>query len=136
MKARKIIIVFTLLFFSASSYAVEITPLFGYRTGGEFIDRHTSKKHNAASTKNYGIIIGFPDRHGKTIELYYSHQSSNLRAVSLSATASSNNADIPLSIDYLHLGGKTPIHENARLKTFVSGGLGITYLNPGFINTQ
>lgn len=136
MKILNKVIFITLLSFSANSYSVEITPLLGYRTGGEFIDDNTNKKHTVVGTESYGFIIGLPYEFGKTIEVYYSHQSSNLNSVSIEPPATSSTADIPLTIDYLHFGGTAPIQQDKNFKTFVSGGLGFTYLSPDFANTQ
>ena len=43
----KLLLVSTLLF-SANSYSVEITPLLGFRGGGEFIDTTNGKRHTIA----------------------------------------------------------------------------------------
>ncbi len=128
----------TLLFISGNSYAVEITPLLGYRGGGEFIDTETGQKHTINSSEAYGLIIGFPYQRGEQIEIYYSHQSSDLNSVNINipALAVTNNTDIPLSIDYLHIGGTTPIYDEENLKTFLSGGLGFTYLSPDLSGLQ
>ena len=127
----------TLLFISGNSYAVEITPLLGYRGGGEFIDTETGQKHTINSSEAYGLIIGFPYQRGEQIEIYYSHQSSDLNSVNIEIpTVTSSNTDIPLSIDYLHIGGTTPIYDEENLKTFLSGGLGFTYLSPDLRGLQ
>ena len=127
----------TLLFISGNSYAVEITPLLGYRGGGEFIDTDTGQKHTINSSEAYGLIIGFPYQRGEQIEIYYSHQSSDLNSVNIEIpTVTSSNTDIPLSIDYLHIGGTTPIYDEENLKTFLSGGLGFTYLSPDLSGLQ
>ena len=127
----------TLLFISGNSYAVEITPLLGYRGGGEFIDTDTGQKHTINSSEIYGLIIGFPYQRGEQIEIYYSHQSSDLNSVNIEIpTVTSSNTDIPLSIDYLHIGGTTPIYDEENLKTFLSGGLGFTYLSPDLSGLQ
>lgn len=136
MKMLNIVVLSSLLLFSANSYSVEITPLLGYRAGGDFVDQHTEKKHTVASAESYGFILGFPDEFGKTIELYYSQQSSSLNSVSIVLPAQTNTGNIPLTIDYLHIGGTVPIDNNKKLKTFVSGGLGFTYLRPDFADTQ
>ncbi len=127
----------TLLFISGNSYAVEITPLLGYRGGGEFIDTDTGQKHTINSSEIYGLIIGFPYQRGEQIEIYYSHQSSDLNSVNIDIPAvTTGNTDIPLSIDYLHIGGTTPIYDEENLKTFLSGGLGFTYLSPDLRGLQ
>ncbi len=121
-------------FFSASNHAVEIIPLFGLRGGGEFIDAQTNKKHTLESSEAYGLILSFPYERGKTFEVYYSHQSTQLNSLTLAAPASLVN--IPVTIDYLHFGGTSPISEDKNLQTFVSGGLGFTYLSPDFPDAQ
>ncbi len=129
--------VFTsLLFFSASSYSVEIIPLFGFRGGGEFLNLQTNKVHTLESSDVYGLILSFPYERGKTIEVYYSHQSTQLNSLTLTTPAPSNAVNIPITIDYLHFGGTAPISEDEKLQTFVSGGLGFTYLSPDYTGTQ
>jgi opacity protein-like surface antigen len=126
----KIILLF-LLFFSSRCYSVEITPFLGYRGGGEFIDETSDTKYDIASSDIYGLLISFPATQGKTYELYYSHQSSELGTTDTSSPpAAPASTDIPFTIDYLHLGGTTPIYDEKKLKTFLSGGVGFTYLSP------
>ncbi len=128
MKTLNRILFVTLLFLSTNSYSIEITPILGYRGGGEFIDTVDNTKHTTSSSEMYGLIIsGEPYDRGKTLELYYSHQSSEIRSIN---TPNSTSVNIPLSIDYLHFGGTAPITDEDKLKTFVSGGLGFTYMSP------
>lgn len=124
-----------LFFFSSNSYSAEITPLLGYRGGGEFIDEITNEKHTIVSSEIFGLIVSWPDERGKNFELYYSHQSSDLNSISVD-TSPTGTADIPLTIDYLHFGGTVPISSEKDLHTFVSGGLGFTYLSPDFSGAQ
>jgi hypothetical protein len=136
MKILKYIFFATLIVSSTNSYSAEITPLYGYRGGGEFIDTTTDKKHTVVSSDIYGLIVSWPYEKGKTYEIYYSHQSSDLNSISVTAPSPTNTADIPLTIDYLHIGGTAPISSEADLKTFVSGGLGFTYMSPDFAGAQ
>ena len=136
MKAMIKLSFISCLFFSTNSIAVEITPLLGFRGGGEFIDADTDKKHNVASSNVYGLILGWPYEQGKTLEIYYSHQSSDLNSVSVTIPSIAATTDLPLTIDYLHIGGTTPISSDGDLKTFVSGGFGFTYLSPDLTNLQ
>jgi hypothetical protein len=130
MKRLKTIILVALFISSANSHSVEITPLYGYRGGGEVIDNTTEEKLTADSSNIYGIIIGFPYERGKDWEIYYSHQSTDFKSVNLTQPTSSSTTDIPFTIDYLHLGGTAPIVDEKGLKTFVSGGVGFAYLSP------
>ncbi len=126
----------SLLFFSASSYSVEVIPLFGFRGGGEFVDVQTNKKHILESAEMYGLILSFPYERGKTIEVYYSHQATQLNSLTLTTPAPTGIVNIPITIDYLHFGGTAPISDNKDFKTFVSGGLGFTYMSPDFPDSQ
>ena len=133
MKNINKILFICLLAFSANSYSVEIIPLIGYRGGGEFVDTENDKKHTIVSSDVLGLILSFPYEQGKDIEIYYSHQSSELKSVTLTT---SETTDIPLSIDYLHIGGTAPIAEFDSLKTFMSGGVGFTYISPDLAGSQ
>ncbi len=126
----------SLLFFCSGSNAVEITPLLGYRGGGEFIDTTSGRRHTIVSSEMYGVILGFPYELGKMVEIYYSHQSSRLNSVDLDLGGTTNTTDIPLTMDYLHIGGTAPISEDKHLKTFVTGGFGFTYLSPDISGLQ
>ncbi len=136
MKSHVKLLFIVLTLTSFNSQAVEITPLLGYRGGGEFIDLDTNKRHTIVSSESYGLILGFPSDLGKVIEVYYSHQSSRLNSVDVTLPATASSVDIPLTIDYLHIGGTTPISEDKKLKTFVSGGFGFTYLSPDISGLQ
>ena len=136
MKKVNTAVLSSLLFFSANSHAVEIIPLFGLRGGGEFIDVQTDKKRTLESSNVYGLILSFPYQRGKNFEIYYSHQSTQLNSLTLTAPAPASVVSIPITIDYLHFGGTTPISEDKNLQTFISGGLGFTYLSPDFADAQ
>jgi len=136
MKNINITVLASLLLFSTSSYSVEIIPLLSFRSGGEFVDNSTNKKHTLDNSEAYGLIFSFPYERGKTLEIYFSHQATQLNSISVSAPAPNNSVNIPVMIDYLHFGGTTPISDGKKLKTFVSGGLGFTYLKPDFTDAQ
>ena len=136
MKTFSSVLLFILLSISSNSYSVEVTPILGYRGGGEFIDVTNDTKHTIVSSETYGLILSFPYEYGKTIEVYYSHQASDLNSINVSAPTPSGTVNIPLTIDYLHIGGTAPISEQKELQTFVSGGLGFTYLSPDFSGAQ
>ena len=126
----------TLLLFSSAAHSVEITPLLALRGGGDFVDTETNKNHTVVSSDAFGVIISFPHERGKTLEIYYSHQSSDINSVDVDLSSTTGKADIPLEINYLHIGGTTPINRDDTLDTFVSGGLGFTYLSPDLNGLQ
>ncbi|PCI06721.1 MAG: hypothetical protein COB77_06150 [Gammaproteobacteria bacterium] len=125
-----------MLLLGTRSYSTEITPLLGFRAGGELVDKNTNKKHTVNESESYGFIVSFPYEYKKTIEIYYSHQSSKLTSVNVDLPSTTGIEDIPLTIDYLHIGGTAPIADYDKLKTFISGGLGFTYLSPDLSGLQ
>jgi len=136
MKILNRCLLLAFLFFSTNLYSVEVIPLFGFRGGGEFIDAVDNTKHTLESSEIYGLILSWPYERGKNFEVYYSHQSTQLNSISTTEPAPNNSVDIPLTIDYLHFGGTAPISDEDKLKTFVSGGLGFTYLSPDYTGAQ
>ena len=136
MKIINIPVFISLLLFSTSSYSVEIIPLLGFRGGGEFVDDNTDTKHTLESSEIVGLILSFPYEYGKTIEIYYSHQSTQLNSITTTEPAPNNSVNIPITIDYLHFGGTAPIVADKNLQTFVTGGLGFTYLSPDYTGAQ
>ncbi len=136
MKTIQSFILISLLSFSFSSHAVEIFPLLGLRGGGEFIDESTSKKRTLDASEMVGLILSFPYERGKTFEIYYSRQSTQISSVTTTPPVSTSITNIPLTIDYLHFGGTAPISEQKEFKTFVSGGMGFSYLSPDLTGAQ
>ena len=136
MKILNRSLLLALLFFSTNLYSVEVIPLLGFRGGGEFIDNTNNQKHTLESSETYGLILSWPYERGKNIEVYYSHQSTKLNSISTTEPAPNNVVDIPITIDYLHIGGTAPISDEEKLKTFVTGGLGFTYSSPDYSGAQ
>lgn len=130
--SRYLIILFLLT--GSKSYSAEIIPLFGLRGGGKVIDQLANKNHNVASSNISGLILGKPYEFGKTLEIYYSHQSSDIKTINVAtALNATNNVTLPVSVHYLHFGGTAPISDKKEFKTFASGGLGFTYMSPDLI---
>ena len=136
MKTLNRSLLFALLFFSTNLYSVEVIPLLGFRGGGEFIDNTNNQRHTLESSEVYGLILSWPYERGKNIEVYYSHQSTQLNSISTTEPAPNDVVNIPITIDYLHIGGTAPISDEEKLKTFVTGGLGFTYSSPDYSGAQ
>lgn len=124
--------------FSTQANTVELTPLYGYRAGGDFVDDLTGEKHTITSSDIFGLIVGFPYDYKRDFEIYYSHQSSELTSISVDTPSTTSSTTIPLTVDYLHFGGTAPVSENKSngMTTFFTGGLGFTYLSPDFTDAQ
>jgi opacity protein-like surface antigen len=105
----------------------EITPFAGYTWGGDFKDETTGTKLGVDETSNYGIMLDINQNNDSQIELYYSHQSTRLHTESNGFYAGTPLFD--LNINYIHIGGTYGM-DSGKVKPFVVGTLGVTYMDP------
>jgi hypothetical protein len=104
----------------------EITPLIGYRFGGDF---NTSKDevHNRielSEETSYGLLTAWSFDRQRQGEFLISHYDSNF---SQSDDFSASNTEVGIS--YVHIGGNVPISPGF-IPLYVTGGLGLTHLAP------
>ena len=123
-----------LLFFSAASGAlaqkVELTPFVALPFGGELESdrRDDFLSFDIDDGTGYGLGLGFALTRGLQLELFWSHQESDL--VEDSGFVFGDFTLTDLGIDYYHAGllyqwGDGQFHP------FIAGSLGITELDPG-----
>jgi len=110
--------------------SVEITPLIGYRMGGDF-DLKEEGQSSLSSIKindntSYGLVIGWPFNRKQNGEFLISHYNTNFNSFSDSNELLTDNG---LGVTYYHLGGNVPVSGGA-LPLWVTGGLGLTHLSP------
>jgi hypothetical protein len=104
----------------------EITPLIGYRFGGDF-DTTRDKVHNRielSEATSYGLLSAWSFDRKRQGEFLISHYNTTF---SQSDDFSASNTD--LGITYAHLGGNVPISEGL-IPMYVTGGIGLTHLAP------
>jgi opacity protein-like surface antigen len=103
----------------------EITPFAGFRFGGSFEDNTTGADLKVGESGSFGLILGLRDTPETHYELFYSFQRTELRG-------SGTFGGVPLfdlDIHYLHLGG-TYEFQSETVRPFISGGVGLTFLDP------
>ncbi len=104
----------------------EITPLIGYRFGGDF-DTSRDEVHNRielSEETSYGLLTAWSFDRKRQGEFLVSHYNTSF---SNSDDFSAGNTD--LSITYAHIGGNVPISDGA-LPILVTGGFGLSHLAP------
>ncbi len=105
----------------------EITPLIGYRFGGDFDisdEASTTSKIKLSEEVNYGLLLAWDvdaKRQGEFLINYYNSHFSQ----AVDPIASNSN----IAITYAHIGGNVPISDGY-LPVYVTGGLGLTHLSP------
>ena len=103
-----------------------ITPLYGYRISDTLAKTTIfgeSIKPDESTT--LGFILGIDKNSATQYEFLFSSQDTRLRTNTLTP-----NPTLDVTVDYYHLGG-TNVYSGAKLKPFVSGGLGVTHISPG-----
>lgn len=124
MSARKFLLACSLL---ASSFAhaqdegpaFEITPLIGYRSGGDF-DAEGGANPNIVASASFGLILGYAANSDTRYELLYSRQQSEIQST----------GGFDLDVEHLHIGGTATFAGGERFVPFISGGLGASRLSP------
>jgi hypothetical protein len=111
---------------SARAAEFEITPFAGYTMGGDFTDAVTGKTLSFDDTSSYGIMLDIKQAEDSWIELYFSRQQTRLKA---DEGPFYGNPLFDVDIEYYHLGG-TFGQATGRVKPFVVGTLGATYMDP------
>ncbi len=104
----------------------EITPILGYTLSGSFEDSVTGIKLEVDDSMSYGIILDINQKSDTQIELYYSLQPTQLMK---DEGTFIGYPLFDLDIHYIHLGGTVGVG-NGKVKPYIVGTFGATYLNP------
>lgn len=116
------ILALLLLFPLAAVAAVEITPMAGYRFGGNLEDQD-GVNVDLESGASGAIAIDFDYERNSQIELFWSRQKSTI----------GDNPGFPrfdLDIDYFHLGGTVLFPDEFDFVPYGAGGVGVTVFTP------
>ena len=97
----------------------DITPLIGWRGGGDF-DRDPGQNPNIAPAESFGLALGYATDDSTRYELLYMLQQSNIE----------DTDGFDLDVEHLHLGGTAAFNAGDLLVPFVSGGIGATRFSP------
>lgn len=107
---------------------LEITPLVGYRFGGDFDstnnDSEIKAKIQLSEGTSYGFLLAWDYDSSRQGELLVNHYVSRF-SQGIDSITSNNN----LGITYAHIGGNVPISDG-KIPLVVTGGLGLTHFSP------
>lgn len=109
----------------APEYRFELTPILGYRFGGEFDEVEGETTIELDDASSFGLILNGRDEANTQWEVYYSRQATSADTVNVPGLASETDVDI----HYLLLGG-TYRGSGERIKPFLSAGIGGTHISP------
>jgi opacity protein-like surface antigen len=106
------------------SAGIEITPMAGYRIGGEFNQVDKNAKLKFDETESYGFVIDFDQSKYKQITVLYSRQTTSLR----SSDSLETNPLTDVDIEYYHIGGNQ-IWIRDKMRPFFGATVGATHFN-------
>lgn len=98
-----------------------VTPLVGYRDGGNFTDNATDRSVHLDGHMSYALALSMAAAEGGQYELLYDHQSTRVNTTS----------PLDMKIEYLHVGGLTPVGDSENIEPYVGAGIGATRFTPG-----
>jgi hypothetical protein len=112
----------------ASGLDLEITPLVGYRVGGEFRDTSTGSNRDIQEHSSFGLALDLGKTSDTQWELTFSREDTSIR----SPRGAPAVEPLDLRIDYLQLGGTYFWSEPAAngIEPYGVGGLGVTRFSP------
>jgi len=124
-----------LLLFAASGAAAQMTPLTssnvtvygGYRTGGRLTDTADNSTVVVDEHSSYAVALDLALDPGRQIEIFYGHQKSALSSTGLAGAVDR----VPISIDYLHIGGTSFVDQSIS-GIYIVGGIGVARAAPDF----
>jgi hypothetical protein len=101
-----------------------ISPIYGYRFGGDVENYNTGKTYNFADGPAYGLILDYApmDYYGR-YELLWSHQDS-----SLDFHGDNGLGNVDVAIDVIQVGGELEFGTE-QLRTYVSAHVGVTHFS-------
>lgn len=97
----------------------QITPLVGYRGGGEFDAFVGTQVFDAESSGAYGVALNMSAGEGRQYELIYNFQPTEIE-----------DLDVDLDIETLHIGGSATYLTSETMIPYIAGGIGATRLKP------
>lgn len=113
----------------AGQYRFSVTPIVGYRMGGDFNDDATDEEVELDDDSMFGLVVNAPyDAVGTDSytewEFYYSRQSVGVESVPATVEPA-----LDLDIDYFLLGG-TYVGPGETVRPHLAAGIGAAHLSP------
>jgi hypothetical protein len=132
--SRKLVLCLALLVVgsvAAHAGGLEFTPFGGYAVGGDFKGPVFDSELESSSI--YGLMIDIPVAPDMQLELFASHQGTNLAASGFSAAAPGPIADV--DVEYFHI-GLLQDFDHGNVEPYYVFSLGLTQINPKGFETK
>lgn len=101
---------------SAEQSGFSITPMAGYRAGGEFDEEDRGRSRNVDGKLAGSLVFNLEESTDRWYELLYTRQGTRV-----------DGADVDLTFQYLHVGGIAAWPQNG-FSTYLAAGIGATFI--------
>ncbi len=125
---RAVVLLIAAMGCSTAAQAVDIAPFVAQRFGGsmDINDSGTGTGLELDDASSYGLVLDFDLDWQHQIEVYISHEDTQLQA----SQPFVGYSLFDLAVDYYHIGGLYYPTEDERFRPFVSGTFGLTRMDP------
>lgn len=107
---------------AAEPTVFQVVPSAGFRLGGGFEDAETGADRDLEEAASVGVALEWQiGNENRWWQLWYSQQGSEVKVP---------DGSVDVDVEYLHVGGTTPIDDSGRVQSYLSGGVGATRLSP------
>jgi hypothetical protein len=107
---------------TARAQVVEISPMAGYRFGGDFFELITNQRVDADGAPAAGVAVNVPLHDGLQVEALFTHQEAR---ITVPATGSRPASQWRIAVDHWMAGGLQEFG-SSRARPFLTGLLGLT----------
>jgi hypothetical protein len=105
-----------------------LTGYAAYRDGGDLTDAANDRRVHVQGAASFAVSFDRTLDENRQLQIFAGYQDSELR---LRDTLASASRVLPLNIAYLHLGGTNYFDGVLGNGTYVVGGIGLTWFDPG-----
>jgi opacity protein-like surface antigen len=102
----------------ASAVDFEVSPLLGYRFGGQFHEETTDRDVDLDPSEAFGLAVDVEYAPDKMVEVFYSRQSTSIE-----------DTDLDLDVEYFQIGGVAEFTQDA-YTPYAVGTIGATRFSP------
>jgi opacity protein-like surface antigen len=102
----------------AGAVDVEISPLLGYRFGGQFHEETTDRDVDLKEAGTFGLAVDVEYAPDQMVEVFYSRQSTSIE-----------HTDLDLDVEYFHVGGVAEFTQD-HYTPYAVGTIGATRFSP------
>ncbi len=111
---------------AAEPGGIELTPFYAGRTSAEFNVKDSSEDVQLDASSAFGLVLGIPWQENSQLELYYSHQATELDLAGFAMGSS----PVDFDVDTLQIGGTVFFPPMGKALPFFSATAGGTRFDP------